>query len=106
MEIWNKCWKCELCGHQWLSDGKEPPTQCVKCKSRHWDKSGKRVDDVESPEKLAKAVETVTGRTVKDINALAAHFKAPVRAVESQPQEDSFTDTVTVLDEDLPIEYD
>lgn len=32
-----KSFKCERCGHTWLS-AKDPPKYCAKCKSSLWDK--------------------------------------------------------------------
>ncbi len=36
--LWKFTCRCERCGGEWESIGKEPPTRCGKCKSPYWNK--------------------------------------------------------------------
>jgi len=36
MEITRRCWKCEICEHEWIAQRENPPNQCAKCRSRKW----------------------------------------------------------------------
>lgn len=38
-EITRKVWKCDRCGHEWLSRDGENPLRCAKCKSPYWNRS-------------------------------------------------------------------
>lgn len=31
-------WKCDRCGHEWLSRDEGTPIRCAKCKSPYWNK--------------------------------------------------------------------
>ena len=36
LAVW-EC-RCEVCGHEWKSNGEEPPLRCAKCKTPYWDR--------------------------------------------------------------------
>lgn len=40
MQTVRDCWECESCGYVWLARSDAPPSQCGKCKSRHWNVQG------------------------------------------------------------------
>ena len=39
--ITKTAWKCDRCGHEWLSRDDEKPLRCASCKSPYWDKPRK-----------------------------------------------------------------
>jgi len=40
--ITRKVWKCDRCGHEWLSRDTNKPLRCASCKSPYWDKPRKQ----------------------------------------------------------------
>ena len=40
-EVLRKIWKCDRCGHEWLSRDSDTPLRCAKCKSPYWNKPRK-----------------------------------------------------------------
>ena len=36
-KVTRKVWKCDRCGHEWLSRDNERPLRCASCKSPYWD---------------------------------------------------------------------
>jgi ribosomal protein S27AE len=40
-EVLRKIWKCNRCGHEWLSRDHDKPLRCAKCKTAYWDQSKK-----------------------------------------------------------------
>lgn len=36
-EVLRKVWKCDRCGHEWLSRNNDKPLRCAGCKSPYWD---------------------------------------------------------------------
>jgi len=40
-EVLRKIWKCDRCGHEWLSRDSDTPIRCAKCKSPYWNKPRK-----------------------------------------------------------------
>jgi len=41
-EVTRKVWKCDRCGHEWLSRDGEKPLRCASCKSVYWNKPRQR----------------------------------------------------------------
>ena len=40
--VTRKVWKCDRCGHEWLSRDNKKPLCCGGCKSPYWDRPRKK----------------------------------------------------------------
>lgn len=36
--VTKKAWKCDVCGHEWLSRDDNKPLRCASCKTPYWNK--------------------------------------------------------------------
>lgn len=48
-EVTRKVWKCDRCGHEWLSRDGENPLRCAKCKSPYWNRPKIEGQKIKSP---------------------------------------------------------
>ena len=39
--ITKEVWKCDVCGHEWMSRDNVKPLRCANCKTPYWDKMRK-----------------------------------------------------------------
>lgn len=104
MIIWNRTYKCEICGHKWISDGRKIclPSQCGRCKSRKWHQSG--VDNTAEAIDTANTLQKAMDNRLSKREWLGLPVNEPTKPVE--PREETEVEIDGDFDEQVRVVYD